>query len=102
MSFHENLITLLKTHDAFVDIEGDLLQSAVIDAAYKINPDLIKLLISDPAIKKKFFSEIEKHRVFDINTFVDYVADKNFLNDSYTKFKNKIGLTIDEKSLRER
>lgn len=102
MSFHDTLIDLLKTQPKFVDLENDLLQSAVIDAAYKIDPDLIMLLISNAEIKAKFFSEIAEHWVFDINTFVDYVSDKNFLNDSYTKFKNKIGLTIDGKSLRER
>ena len=40
--------------------------------------------------------------VFNINDFVAYIQDKNFLADSYTKYRNKIGLNIDGKFLNER
>jgi len=101
-SFNQELIELLKKDGRFIDEDGELLKSAVIDAAWKFDKGLVKLLLSDKPIKDKFFDEIEKHWIFNINTFIEYISDKNFLANSYTKFKNKIGLTIDGKYLKER
>ena len=50
----------------------------------------------------KFFDEIDGHWVFNTNTFIDYISNKNFLDNSYTRFRNRIGLNIDGKFLRER
>ena len=101
-SFNEKLIELLKKDLRFVDDEGELVKTAVIDRAWKIDRELVKLLLGDQESKSKFFDEIEGHLIFDINSFIEYVADKNFLANSYTRFRNKIGLNIDEKFLRER
>lgn len=101
-SFNEKLVAILKTDSRFVDDEGELVKAAVIDRAWKIDRDLVKLLLSEPDIKQKFFDEIEKHWIFNINTFIEYISDKNFLANSYTRFRNKIGLNIEGKFLRER
>ena len=101
-NFGEALIELLKTDSRFVDDEGELVKAAVIDRAWKIDRDLVKLLLADPGIKGKFFDEIEGHWIFNINTFIEYLSDKNFLANSYTRFRNKIGLNIGGKFLRER
>jgi adenine-specific DNA-methyltransferase len=101
-AFHEKLIDLLKTDSRFVDENGELVKAAVLDQAWKINRDLVKLLISDPQIKGKFFDEIEGHWIFNFNTFIEYISDKNFLANSYTRFRNKIGLNIGGKYLKER
>ena len=53
-------------------------------------------MLTDKDIETQFFKEIEGRWIFDNNTFVDYITDKNFFADSYTKFRNKIGLNIDE------
>jgi len=59
-NFNEKLIELLKTDSRFVDDEGELVKAAVIDRAWKIDRDLVKLLptktflpihIPDSAIK---------------------------------------------------
>ena len=101
-SFDKRLIDLLKTDSRFVDDEGELIKAAVIDRAWKIDRDLVKLLLSEPEMEKKFFDEIERHWIFDINTFIEYISDKNFLANSYTRFRNKVGLNIGGKFLRER
>jgi adenine-specific DNA-methyltransferase len=101
-SFDKRLIDLLKTNSRFVDDEGELIKAAVIDRAWKIDRDLVKLLLSEPEIGKKFFDEIEGHWIFNINTFIEYISDKNFLANSYTRFRNKVGLNIGDKFLRER
>ena len=100
--FHEKLTNLLKTDPRFVDGEDELVKAAVMDRAWKIDHDLVRLLLGDADIKAKFFDEIEGHYVFNTNTFIDYISDKNFLADSYTRFRNRIGLNIENKFLPER
>ena len=100
--FHERLINLLKTDPRFVDAEGELVKAAVIDRAWRIDHNLVRLLLRETNIKAKFFDEIEGHYIFNTNTFIDYIADKNFLADSYTRFRNRIGLNIEDKFLPER
>ena len=100
--FHEKLIELLKTDLRFVDEEGELVKAAVIDRAWKIDHELVRLLLREIDVKAKFFDEIEGHWVFNFNTFIDYISDKNFLASSYTRFRNKIGLNIDGRFLQER
>ena len=102
MSFNTKLVNLLKSDPRFVDDEGELILAAVQDRAWKLDRDLVKLLLSDKDIKDKFFDEIEGHWIFNTNTFLDYISQKNFLDNSYTRFRNRIGLTIGDKYLRER
>ncbi len=101
-NFNEKLINLLKTAPRFVNEEGELVTAAVIDRAWQIDHDLVRLLLSDKEIETKFFDEIDGRWIFNYNTFIEYIYDKNFLADSYTRFRNRIGLTIDSKFLRER
>ena len=101
-NFNEKLTGLLKTHSDFLDDTGELIPAGVRDHAWQLNHDLIKLLLTDDAIKATFFDEIEGHWVFNHNTFINYITDKNFLANSYTQFRNKIGLNIGGKFLRER
>jgi adenine-specific DNA-methyltransferase len=101
-SFQNKLIEILKTDPRFIDQDGELVKAAIIDRAWKTDRDLVKLLLFDVSIKQKFFEEIEGHWVFNVNTFIDYVSDKDFLDNSYTRFRNKIGLNIDGKYLKER
>ena len=100
--FHDKLTDLLKTDARFVDDEGELVTAAVLDRAWQIDHALMRLLLSNADLKAKFFEEIDGHWVFNTNTFIDYISDKNFLDNSYTRFRNRIGLNIDSKFLRER
>ena len=101
-NFNEKLIALLKTNPDFVDESGELLPAAIKDHTWKLDHTLIRLLISDPQIKSAFFDEVDGHWVFNHNTFIAYINQKNFLANSYTQFRNKIGLNIDDKFLSER
>ena len=101
-NFNEKLTGLLKTHPDFLDDADELILAAVRDHAWQLNHDLIKLLLTDDQIKITFFDEIDGHWVFNHNTFINYITDKNFLANSYTQFRNKIGLNIGGKFLRER
>ncbi len=101
-NFENKLINRLKTDRRFVDDQDELVKAAVIDQAWKIDHALVELLIDDEDLKSKFFDDIKGHWIFNTNTFIDYIGDKNFLANSYTRFRNRIGLSIEDKSLRER
>lgn len=102
MSFNTKLTGLLKTNPNFVDDEGELLLATVQDRAWKLDHDLIRLLLSDDEMKRTFFEVIDGSLLFKTNTFIEYISQKNFLDNSYTRFRNRIGLTIDGKYLSER
>ena len=90
--FHE-LETLLRMEDRYCTGNGTLIKNNIIEDALNINPQLIKHLLSHDEIKKNFFREVEGVLVFDKVKFQRFVMNKSFLADSYTSFKNKIGLT---------
>jgi len=90
-----NLKTLLQKDERLVS-EGELLKNKIIELALKLDKELIKLLLSDKKMKEVFFVDIDGILIFDKDKFVRFVSNKQFLPDSYTAFKNKIGL-IDEK-----
>ena len=101
-TFDEKFTELFKTHKDFVDDTGELLRERIKRHAYDLDKNLITLLLSDDTIAAEFFEEIAGRWIFDNNKFVAYLNDVNFLDKSYTEFKNKIGLNIDGKYLQER
>lgn len=101
-SFYNHFLTVLKKDMRFLDEDGDIIRNAIIDKAFKYDEELLTSLLEDEKLKKVFFRKIKGSLVFLQSTFIDYIQDKNFLIDSYTKYKNKIGLTIDGKYLKER
>jgi adenine-specific DNA-methyltransferase len=86
---------LLQQDDRLV-VDGKLLKNKIIELALQLDPSLLKMLLSQPSIKKHFFQEVEKVLVFDKIKFQKFVSNKAFLPDSYTSYKNKIGLIGDD------
>ncbi|MEZ0007156.1 adenine-specific DNA-methyltransferase [Flavobacterium sp. 28YEA47A] len=96
-NLQNELIELLKGEDTFV-VDGQLNKNKVVEAALKVQHQLIKTLISNETFKKHFFEDIDGVLVFDKIAFQRFVNNKSFLPDSYTAFKNKIGLTFNDGS----
>ncbi len=95
-----DLTKLLEQDDRLV-AEGKLLKNKIVELALALDPVLIKLLMKQEEIKKHFFVRVEGVVVFDKIKFQQFVSNKQFLPDSYTAFKNKIGLTVDGDYLTE-
>lgn len=94
-NLQNELTNLLSSENNFV-IDGQLNKNKVAEAALKVEPQLLKLLIGNETFKKHFFQDIEGILIFDKIAFQRFVNNKSFLPDSYTAFKNKIGLTIND------
>lgn len=93
VSFFEHLEALLKTNKAYVAEDGRLLRNKVAEAAATLDPGLLRLLLSDAEAKKRFFADVDGTAVFDKTAFGWVVENRAFLPDSFTRFKNRIGLT---------
>jgi len=92
----EDLKKILQKDERLVS-GGEILKNKIIELALKLDKNLIKLLLSDEKMKEVFFIDVDGTLVFDKDKFIKFVSNKQFLPDSYTAFKNKIGL-IDEKN----
>lgn len=68
----------------------------IITAARNYDPKLLELLLQEPNLKSHFFTQTSAGPIFQIDRFIKYLSQKDFLPDSYTTFANQIGLTQDE------
>lgn len=84
--------SLLKNESAYCTEDGTLLKNKIAQDASQFSPSLLKLLLSDEDTKKAFFAESDGIIIFNSAKFAQFLSSKNFLPDSYTSYKNKIGL----------
>lgn len=92
-NFFDTLVQVLRTDDQFVSEDGDLLRNKVYEYAMRMDAGLLRLLLENEETKKRFFTDVNGTLVFDKVGFGWVVNNRQFLKDSYTRFKNKIGLT---------
>lgn len=102
MKLYHTLTNQLKKEPNFVSDDGELKKWVVLKQAENLDEELIELLLEEPDLKEKFFKDIKGILVFDQNFFIQFLEQKNYLNDSYTQFKNKVGLQIDGRYLKQR
>ena len=76
-----------------------LLRSKVIDALKAKEPKLIKALIGSEKIKQNYSTDIDGVLIFDFDKLIGLLRFKEYWPDSFTKYRNKIGLTSDGKYL---
>lgn len=97
---NRNLFTelekLLRMDSTYCTEDGTLLKNTIVEAALALRPDLIAKLLTHDGLKRNFFTEISGVMVFDKVKFQKFVMNKRFLPDSYTSFKNKVGLTNED------
>ena len=91
-NFFDILLDVLKHDNRFVANDGTFLRNAVYEASIQMDSNLIHLLLANPETKKEFFRDVDGVLVFDKVGFGWIINNRQFLPDSYTRFKNKIGL----------
>ena len=96
----DNLKALLAQNSRFM-ADDKLLKNTIVEAALKPDSDLLELLLSDATIKEHFFTKVSGTLVFDKVKFHEFVSNKQFLEDSYTAFKNRLGLGDGKSFLKE-
>lgn len=91
-NFYKSVIDVLKQDSRFFTENGELLRNAVYEAAMKMDSNLIKLLYENEVTKNRFFTAVDGIAVFDKVGFGWVINNRQFLPDSFTRYKNKIGL----------
>lgn len=91
-NFFDTVVEVLKQDQRFFTEDGELLRNAVYEAAMKMDAALIKSLLANEMTKKRFFTDVDGIAVFDKVGFGWVINNREFLPDSYTRYKNKIGL----------
>lgn len=92
MNFFDKVLNVLRQDERFFSADGELLRNAVYEAAMKMDSELLKLLYNNDVTKNRFFTDIDGISVFDKVGFGWVINNREFLPDSYTRYKNKIGL----------
>ena len=97
----QDLERLLEQNETFM-VEGVLNKNKLAELARQYNPELLNLLISDEKISQHFFATLETGvLVFKKDVFLQFLNNKEFLPDSFTAYKTKIGLATGVKYLSE-
>lgn len=92
MNFFETVLAVLKQDERFFSSDGELLRNAVYESAMKMESNLLKLLYQNETTRSRFFTDVDGVAVFDKVGFGWVINNRTFLPDSYTRFKNKVGL----------
>ena len=97
----QELEQLLAQNDTFM-VEGVLNKNKLAELARQYNPELLNILMSNDKISKYFFSILDTGvLVFKKDVFLQFLNNKEFLPDSFTAYKTKIGLATGDKYLSE-
>ena len=78
----------------------DLNETLLIDLVEHIDETIIDLLLQEKEIREKFFVKIKDAFVFKTNDF-RFFMEENKVDNSYTQYKNRIGLTDGKKFLKD-
>ena len=99
MRFLDTLEKTLKQDERFVGEDGRILKAKVYDACMGMDELLLELLMSNETLKYHFFASVNGTLVFDKTKFTWVIESREFLPDSYTMFKNRIGLADENGNL---
>ena len=89
------LSKLLMNVEEFV-VNGTLNKNKLSELARKYDAKLLNLLMKEENVKNHFFTTLEDGvLVFKKDVFLQFLNNKEFLPDSYTAYKTKIGLGTD-------
>lgn len=102
MKLYQTLENQIKKEPNYVSDNGEVKKWVVLSKAQNLDEELIELLLQDPDLKENFFIKVKDVLVFKQSLFIQFLEQKNYLNDSYTQFKNKVGLTIGNQYLKQR
>lgn len=95
----KELEELLCQHEEFL-VESILNKNKLSELARKYDAKLLNVLMREEKIKSHFFSKLEEGiLVFKKDVFLQFLNNKEFLPDSFTAYKTKIGLGNKDGSL---
>ncbi len=98
-NLYKELEVVLLTQDEYKYSDGKLNKPKIMSDATAdiINPMLLGLLLENNTMRQHFFNEVSVNNkttlVFDKTKFSYFISNKEFLPDSYTRYKKKVSLS---------
>lgn len=93
------IISIFKDYNK-VFIDGEISYTHLIDLARKLDEEIINKLLQDSETKNHFFKNISGNYNFLFDKFERFI-NSELLDNSYTSFKNRIGLTVENKFIKD-
>ncbi|PHM59877.1 site-specific DNA-methyltransferase [Xenorhabdus sp. KK7.4] len=75
----------------------ELHRSMVIEAISKKQPDLIKALVTNEKVRSVYGTDVDGIFIFDFDKLCSLLKYKEYWANSFTKYRNKVGLTSEGK-----
>ncbi len=95
------ILEVLKADDRLWNEEKtELNETLLLDLVEKIDEKIIDLLLQEEDLREKFFVKIKDVYVFKTNDF-RFFMEENKVDNSYTAYKNRIGLTDGKRFLKD-
>lgn len=88
---YDELISCLRKDDRLI-VNGELVKNKIVELALNFDSAFIDMLGSNELIQQTFFAKTGDVLVFDKQKFHKFIINKQFLPNSYTSYKNRIGL----------
>ena len=76
-----------------------LAKQIVVEDLRNNDTKLISKLLANKSINETYVQDIDGYKIFDKESLISLLRYKNYWQDSYTKYANKIGLTAEGKYL---
>lgn len=96
----DNVLEIFKD-DERINVNGEFIIGKIQELALKYDVKLMNTLMSEKDMKEHFFVEIDGTYIFKREEFIEFIGGKYYLHDSYTKYKNKIGLSDGNQYIKE-
>ena len=97
----EHVRTVLNGFDDKYLNNGKLKRTRIIEDLDAYDEVLMTALLSDPLIRQTYTKKLAGVEIFEVNQFIQMLEFKDYWEDSYTKYSNKIGLTAGGKFIDE-
>ncbi|WP_425255124.1 DNA methyltransferase [Mammaliicoccus sciuri] len=94
----QEISVILEGYDKYW-IDGKLAKQVIIEDLRNNDTALISMFLANKSITETYVQDIDGYKIFDKEAFISMLRYKNYWQDSYTKYANKIGLTDEGKYL---
>lgn len=95
-TIYNELHKALRNESRYCSEDGFLIKTAIVTDALSLDEKLLSLLLENEILKNHFFKEIKGMLVFDKLALQQIVSNKNFLPDSWTKYRKRTGISNGE------
>ncbi|WP_278683395.1 DNA methyltransferase, partial [Paraclostridium bifermentans] len=95
-----DILSIFK-EDERIYVNDEYIIGKIQELALKYDEKLISIILNSAEMKVHFFTEVGGALIFKREEFIEFIGGKYYLEDSYTKYRNKIGLAVNNSYIKE-